>query len=249
MKPKQLSIAFFILIQFSNINAQNHAGIIGKRNIIGYNGDIWTGPFGYMGKFSYERMIDYRTNVGIAYTRSSMSTPIDENTYDYNGRVYTEIDGKNRYIDEYSGIDGNFNYRIRGFELYVKRFRKKNPMRNFGVFWTYRIGRHHIETTVPEGARFMIQDTMFESKFDPYYSTNDSKFNIRQMYAGFELGKIYPWFNGKILFSLSASININFNRVPKENEITFKEYSNGIAGSYIAGNQLFTLNFGFAYAL
>jgi len=244
----------FLIIVFTcslNLKAQKTAGIAGKKNLIGYQGNvllgnaiIFGGPSLTSGSVFYERLIDYRSNIGISYSRSHASRDI-ESSNDFSGTIRYQFGDTNYYVLQRS-IEGKYRYKVNSFEINTRRFRKKNSMRNFGIFYNYKIGLNLINCTVPKSTEFDVGMTYY-NYLKTIKSKEDQSITLTQNYVGFELGNALPLFQKKLIFTFSASFMINFvkNYV---GEISFKDYSKGELGNEISLNQTFNLHFGLAHA-
>lgn len=246
---KQLYILCIAILFNSQLNAQTTAGIAGKKNLFGIQSNLWVpGTPMIQMQYRYERLYDYRTNFGFSFNSSRYKRDIlgYDNVYSADYAVYKLND---TLFDIYNeGIKGKYDTKINAFEFNIKRFRKKNIMRNYGIYYNYKIGLYRIKAKVSKGTKF---DLSYNNNFlRTYTSSEDQYIKFNQLYCGFDLGYSAPFIGTRILFNACASVNAGavkrFDYDSYRHE--FVEFAKEDLSWDIDFSQNVTINMGLSYA-
>lgn len=232
----------------ANINAQTQSGIFGKKNLVGYKADFLLAPFKPIHTFSIERMSGRRTNFGIATFFNRTDLVLDDKSTYFS--TYEDVilrhDGKDRQV---RGMDAKMAQSKSGFEIYIKRFSKRNQMRNFGLFWSYKFGQIRSVNALKEGSIVYVQDTLNQYETEKLMVDNPGRNITKSTYVAFELGRLVPFYNDRLLLSYSFTLNgILTGLQDVSYSQTFNKYLEIEANNNINNTHIMTLNFGLSYA-
>lgn len=245
-----LKIAIVILGTFTigQLSAQTQTGIFGKKNLVGYKADFLLEPFKPIHTFSYERMSGRRTNLGISTFFNSTGLALnDKSTYFSNYQnVIVRHEGQDRSV---RGMDATLTQRKRGFEIYIKRFSKRNQMRNFGLFWSYKFGQIRSVNALKEGSIVYVQDTLNQYETEKLIVDNPGRNITKSTYVAFEIGRLVPFHHDRLLFSYSLTLNGFLTGLQEVyNSQTLNKYLEVEANNNINNTHIMTINFGLSYA-
>ncbi len=247
MKLKLLTI--IILTTFNYSRAQTSSGIIGKRHLIGFNANVWTGgtPLLVASQLYVERLLDHRHNLGISFTSKNSSRDLLDPYSSLRKTVTINSEGQNYYIVG-DGMRGTYDFNIQSYEFYIKRFKKNTQIRNFGPFYSFRFGINKVKTTVKTGAEFYVsKDQTTQTK--TIKVTDPIQDNYSTKYVGFELGRTTPFIGNRTILTFSASTLVNFYKVNYNDVISFEDYTKNEITDLYALSQLLSFNIGIAYSL
>ena len=244
-KIAALSICIFLT---STVQAQKLSGIIGRDQLIGYKADFLFQPFSPIHNLYVEKMVARRTNIGLSLYANKTNFKLDNNSiYIESYKTVTlNYQGKDRIVRD---MNGTMTQSKKGYEIYIKRFSKRNQMRNFGLFWSYKFGQIRSVNSLKVGSIVYVQDTLNIYENEKLKVTSPGRYVTTNTYVGFEIGRIVPFINERMLLSYSFTYNgfLNGIKFMDMNESYSKlltdESSNNINNTHIM-----TLNFGLSYA-
>lgn len=244
----KIAIVLLSVIGAGKLSAQTQAGIFGKKNLVGYKADFLLAPFKPVHTFSLERMSGRRTNFGVATFFNSTDLVLnDKSTYfsSYED-VIVKHDGKDRQV---RGMDAKMTQRKSGFEVYIKRFSKRNQMRNFGLFWSYKFGQIRSVNALKEGSIVYVQDTLNQYETEKLMVDNPGRNITKSTYVAFELGRLVPFYNDRLLLSYSFTFNGFLTGLQEVSySQTLSKFLQVEANNNINNTHIMTLNFGLSYA-
>lgn len=245
MKITFLTFSIFLSSILSNaIYAQRMPGVIGNRNLIGYTSEFIFDPVGFNHKIFTERMFGRRTNLGASFNFGKGRFTLGENDYISSGSISTTIDGKSRDVRY---VFGKFKQSKSGFEIYIKRFSKKNQMRNFGWNWSYKFGQIRLVTEMQDGTTIMVYDPANPNNLETFENINNSRHVQTESFVGFEFGKTYPFYHDRLQFTFSGTVRL-FLRSSDYYNIQLSQYIEEMSYDYLINAHVLNLNFSLAYA-
>lgn len=230
------------------LSAQTQTGIFGKKNLVGYKADFLLVPFKPIHTFSYERMSGRRTNFGIATFFNNTNLVLnDKSTYFSSYQdVIVRHEGKDRMV---RAMDATMTQRKSGFEVYIKRFSKRNQMRNFGLYWSYKFGQIRSVNALKEGSIVYVQDTLNQNETEKLMVDNPGRSVTKSTYVAFELGRLVPFYNDRLLLSYSFTLNGFLTGLQEASySQTLSKYLQIEANNNINNTHIMTFNFGLSYA-
>lgn len=253
-----LSLLFLTGISANLANAQSNPGIKGHYWLAGYEANYKYGQGKSQSpspvatrlqhKWYVERLISPRTNAGLAFTHSIAQ--IEFNQFAYNYTLYAQIievsvDDKIKYLQSLKGTN---ELKTMGYELFAKRYFNTNPLRNYGWYVTYKYGRLYLSDRILKGATIIVDDPGVSYPTGETYAYNSDEVHRSKLsYIGIDLGKTYPLYHSRLLFSTSFSYNIFFNKTKTDN--SFDSHLNKMAGRHVARRHMPLWNLGIAYVL
>lgn len=216
--------------------------------LIGYKSDFLFQPLSPIHNLHLEKMVSRRTNVGISVSANKVDFKLNSNSVFIESykTVTLNHQGKERNVRD---IDGILTQSKKGYEIYIKRFSKRNKMRNFELFWSYKFGQIRSVNTLKTGSIVFAQDTLNTYDYEKLKVTSPGRYLATNTYVGFELGRIVPFINDRLLLSYSFTLNQFLdgfeNTMLKDSlsRLLEIESSNNIKNTHIM-----TLNFGLSYA-
>lgn len=248
MKLKRL-LTLFLILSSTVCFGQTSSGIIGRRHLIGYNANVWSGgsPILVASQLYVERLLDQRHNIGLSFTSKNSSRDLIEPYTSIHHTVTIDSEGQKYYIIG-DGMRGTYNFKIQSYEVYIKRFKKKTQIRNFGPFYSFRFGINKVKTSVNSGTEFYVsKDQTTQTKIIKVTDPIENNFSTK--YVGFELGRTTPFIGNRTILTFSISTLVNFYKVNYDDVISFEDYTkNEITDGY-ALSQLLSFNIGLAYTL
>lgn len=248
MKHKNLVflLALAILSNLS-LNAQTFSGVFGKKNIAGFKFDLIFEPISLYKHVYYERMIDRRRNLGISFHFGNATHSIDQyaNYISPNYNITTSINNVDRTVVD---IGGDFQQKKSGFEVYIKRFSKRNPMRNYGLYWSYKFGQIRAVNIFKEGSDVEITDPNNANYTEIFKTQNDSRSISKRSYVGFELGKSVPFFKDGLMLTYSVSVNGFLQPYDEIYNTSLGNYLKNYGDNYINNTHIMSVNVGWSYA-
>lgn len=203
IKIAALSICLF---QTVKVQAQKLSGIIGRDHLIGYKADFLFQPLSPIHNLFIEKMVERRTNIGLSLFANTTNFKLDNNSIyieSYNNHRLSH-QGKDRIVRD---MDGTMTQSKKGFEIYIKRFSKRNKMRNFGLFWSYKFGKIRSVNTLKTGSLVYVEDTLNFSEKETLKVTSPGRYISTNNYVAFEIGRIVPFINDRMLLSYSFTYN------------------------------------------
>lgn len=245
-----IKFAIFTISIFHHYNSQSQtiSGILGRANLIGYKSDILFQPISPIHNLYLEKMVSRRTNIGFSVSANKADFRLNSNS------VYLETyktitlrhQGKDRNVRD---IDGILTQSKKGYEIYIKRFSKRNKMRNFGLFWSYKFGQIRSVNTLKTGSIVYVQDTLNTYENEKLKVTSPGRYIATNTYVGFELGRIIPFINERLLLSYSFTLNqfLDGLEYTQLND-TFSRLLEIESSNNIKATHIMTLNFGLSYA-
>ena len=235
-------------INVDNATAQTQSGIFGNKHLVGYKADFLLAPFSPVHTFSLEQLSGKRTNFGLSALFNSTDLVLnDKSTYISSYQeIIVKHQGKDRKV---LAMDATLEQRKSGFEVYIKRFSKRNQMRNFGLFWSYKFGQIRSVNTLKAGSIVLVQDTMNQYEFEKLIVDNPGRNVTTSTYVAFELGKIVPFYHDRMLFSYSVTVNGFLTGLQEVGyRESFSKYLAIEANNNINNTHIMTLNLGLSYA-
>lgn len=234
---------------FSNIslNAQSFSGVFGKKNIAGFKFDLIFEPISLYKHVYYERMVGRRTNIGGSFHFGNATHSIDkyENYISPNYNITTKVSNVDRTVVD---IEGDFLQKKSGFEVYIKRFSKRNPMRNYGLYWSYKFGLIRAVNIFKAGSDVEITDINNINNSETFKTQNDSRSVSKRSYVGFELGRSVPFFKDGLMLTYSVSVNGFIQRYDEIYNTSLGNYLKNYGDNYINNTHIMSLNVGWSYA-
>ena len=235
-------------ISASKVSAQTQSGIFGHKHLISYKADFLLAPFSPVHTFSLEKLTGKRTNIGVSALFNSTDLVLnDKSTYISSYQdINIQHQGKDRRV---LAMDATLEQRKSGFEVYIKRFSKRNQMRNFGLFWSYKFGQIRSVNTLKAGSIVLVQDTLNQYEFEKLMVDNPGRNVTTSTYVAFEIGKIVPFYHDRMLFTYSVTVNGFLTGLQEVGyRESFSKYLAIEANNNINNTHIMTLNLGLSYA-
>ncbi len=244
------TILAIFLIVVNNTKAQSSAGVLGRKNIAGLKFDLILKPISLYKHLYYERMFGNRINLGASFqfgnSIHNFFVDEEENRLSSYSKITTTLNETTRYV--YS-LTGEIEQKKTGFEVYLKCFRKVNPGRNYGLYWSYKYGQIRAVNSLKAGSIIYLNNPSGGNSSIPYRAINESRNVIYKSYLGFELGNSFPLFKDGLMLNLSLSFNLMLQAkqsLPREG--TLSQYLEVYNSNYINKSHPISLNFGINYA-
>lgn len=245
----RLAIALLVCSSsYVGINAQTQSGIFGNKHLVGYKADFLLAPFSPVHNLYIEQMTGRRTNIGLSvFTNKTNYSLDDKSTYISS---YQEIilnhQGKERIV---RAFDATMEQKKSGFEIYIKRFSKRNQMRNYGLFWSYKFGQIRSVNTLKTGSIVYVQDTLNQYENEKLRVSDPGRNVTTSTYVAFELGRIVPFYHDRLLLTYSLTLNgiLTGLQEPKYRD-SLDRYLQIEANNNINNTHIMTFNVGLSYA-
>ncbi len=246
-----LKLAIVLLLSnlsIVNLGAQTQSGIFGNKHLVGYKADFLLAPFSPIHNLYIEQMTGRRTNIGLSVFSNKTNYSLDDkSTYISTYQdIIVNYQGKDRSV---RGFNATMEQKKKGFEIYVKRFSKRNQMRNYGLFWSYKFGQIRSVNTLKTGSIVYVEDTLNQYETEKLIVTNPGRNITKSTYVAFEIGRIVPFYHDRLLLTYSMTINgiLTDLQTPgfKESLDTYLQME---ANNNINNTHIFTFNCGLSYA-
>jgi hypothetical protein len=246
-----LRLAIALLLSsssFVGINAQTQSGIFGNKHLVGYKADFLLAPFSPVHHLYVEQMTGRRTNIGLSvFTNKTNYSLDDKSTYISSYQdIILKHQGKDRLV---RAFDATMTQRKTGFEIYIKRFSKRNQMRNYGLFWSYKFGQIRSVNSLKTGSIVYVQDTLNQYENEKLRVSDPGRNVTTSTYVAFELGRTVPFYHDRMLLTYSATFNGFLTGLQ---EIGYREsfdsYLQIEANNNINNTHILTFNVGLSYA-
>lgn len=249
--------------QFQNLMSQAVIGYIKYPNRFGYQLQINPVELalpgtdrilksGFVHKLRCERLVNIRTNVGLAFGFSTSDYYYTPNHGDGMGfnNAYTIFNGS-KYIRAYSG-EGRIKYNCRYIEFYTKKMLAPGTGYNDGPYISLKFGMNFVSCVMQEGFILDTYDTTDNmgnpDGFKKYKVSGNNNQNYRLLYGGLETGYILPLHKDRLWLDVSAAFNIHINYKEPINVVPLEDYLRHRTSRRILSANLITLNCGLNYA-
>lgn len=244
----KIAIVILSIITAGDLNAQTQSGIFGNKHLVGYKADFLLAPFSPVHNLYIEQMTGRRTNIGISVLGNKTNYSLDDKSTYISS--YQEIilnhQGKDRIV---RAFDATMEQKKSGFEIYIKRFSKRNQMRNYGLFWSYKFGQIRSVNTLKTGSIVYVQDTLNQYENEKLIVTNPGRNVTKSTYVAFEIGRIVPFYHDRLLLTYSLTLNgiLTGLQEPRYRD-DLDRYLQIEANNNINNTHIMTFNVGLSYA-